>query len=587
MNTRFHFAGALTIAIALCPVTAIAAQEAALRVVVLPFEAQAGVTEADAAAISELVRSAIAVTNEFALIEDQASKAILDESGFGDGGVGMDEASRLLADRLDAAYALSGAMSAQDEVIRLSVRLVDAATARVIFVHQESSSTEHIHRDARLFAEGIANEVVAMTAGATADNIQRLLALGRLDEASIKLDAARMRASSGTESTRATLDALGLQLGAALADRSYRASRSAVARAAKSEKDPEARDEFMVSARETGNDALFLVPDGQSWARQRERYLTFMRDSVMSYFAAEDRSRRAAIASRAVELVKLGDPDSALELIGDYVEIAGERAIDKEIKEALDKAKRARADRLFGSAMTAVASGDYSMAERLFQDASSAGIDPARFASERSRMEAIQRRDAEAAVKAERLGSSAWDPAARRPWSISTGIDLAIIDTPTVSWPLGGIVPQVRLSGAHTERVSGPILFDWRLAVRAGNSEWEGDLDIGEASVSFWKSDVSASGGFTVAFKKLDISAGAAAIAGAAKFHGELDAYGTYELIDDTFAVYLGAAIRAGIRYKFNKKLGAGIDLERSAVWSPGAGVNSGFAFGFLTELTL
>ncbi|MBN2875103.1 MAG: hypothetical protein JXM71_08405 [Spirochaetales bacterium] len=581
-------AGVFALALALLhPVSSAGAQESALRVVVLPFEAQAGVSEADAAAISEMVRSTLAETNEFALIEDQASRAILDESGFMDGQAGVVEASRLLAERLDAAYALSGAMSAQEDTIVLSARLIDAATARVIFVHQETSPVASIHRNARLFAEGIANEVVAMTAGATIENIQRLIALDRLDEASIKLDAARTRSARDPEASTAALKALGLELDASLAARSYRDARTLVARAARSAKDQEARDGFMVAAREAGTDALFLVPDGPTWARQREQYLAFMRDSVMSYFASEDKSRRAAIAERANELVKRGDPDSALNLLRDYIEVAGERSIDRKIKTSLDTARETRANHLYSSARVAAADGDYSMAERLLRDASSTGMDPARFAAERRKIESMQRRDVEAAIQAERFGSSSWDPAARQPWTLSTGIDLSSIDTPTVVWPLGGMVPLVRVSGAYSERVAGPILFTMLIAAKAGGADWEGALDVGEAVVSYWKADASAFAGFTVAFYNLDVSAGAAAMVGVGKFSGTLDAYGTSEIIEETLAPYLGTAVRGGIRYKPDKTLGFGIDLERSIAWGPGSGVVTGITVGLMADLTL
>jgi len=567
-----------------------AAQEAPIRVVVLPFEAQAGVKAADAATLTELVRSAIAVTNEFALIEDQASSAILQESGFMAGSADPDEASRILAERLNAAYALAGAMSAEADEILLSVRLVDAATARVIFVHRMASTTATIHRDARLFAEGIANEVVAMTAGATIANIDRLLSLGRLDEASRKLDSARLRSSGKPEQELRLLDALEDRIDAELAERAYRLARAAVSqagKAGKTGKDAETRDALMASAREYGNEALFLVPDDQARVKQRDRYLSFMRDAVMSYYASEDRSRRTALAARADELVKRGNPDDAIAAIDDFIQVAGERSIDKPIKAALDRAKAARADRFLSAAVSARSARDYSRAERLLLEAATAGIAPSRFASERARLETAQQSDESARVMAERLASSAWDPAARRPVSLSAGLDLVTVDSPTSTWPLGGLAALTRFSLTLSERVSGPILFDWRLSARAGSAEWAGNLDIGTTSVAYWKADAALGAGFTMAVKRFDLRAGIELVAGAAGFNGQIEAYGTMSPLERPLAPYLGAAIRAGTRFRPGKRYGFGIDLERSVTWSPGATPADGFTFGIAADLTL
>lgn len=579
-----RFAAALAIAAALsAPAWA---QEAPLRVVVLPFDAQEGVSKGDAAAITELVRSAIAVTNEFSLIENQASQAILAESGFGPGEAGLDEASRALAERLNAAYALAGAVSAQDKAIVMSVRLIDAATARVVFVHQVESSESAIHREARLFAEGIANSVVAMTAGATAANIGRLLELGRLDEAALKLDAARARAAAGKGEDPAVLAALRDELGAGLAERAWRASKSASSRAAKAKSDPEAKEELMSEAREEGTDALFLVPDGPDWAKDRERYLSYMRDSVMSYYAAADKARRAVIAKRAAELVKAGDPDAALAAIADYVELAGERSIDKSLKAAMDRASKAKSKRLLASARKAAGDGDYRMATRLLDDAASAGTSSERLAREFSRIEAVTSRLAEAEAVSERRRSAAWDPAARRPWSAEVGLDLAITDEATAAWPLGGVAPMARIGVSYAERVSGPILFELRLSGRAGSADWSGPIDIGEASVSYSFGDASLQAGFIVTAAKVDASIGAAAVFGVAGYHGELEVYGSTESVSVSATPYLGASIRGAVSYKPSKRFGFGVALERKVGFSPNPGLVSGLAIGFSASIT-
>jgi len=567
-----------------CLTMPVLAQNAPLRVAVLPFEAQAGVALADAAAMTELVRSAIAVTNEFALIENQATQAILDETGFGDGPADLDDASRLLAERLDAAFALVGAMSAEDDSILVSVRLIDAATASVIFVHRTTSTVATIHREARLFAEGIANEVVAMTAGATVANIERLLSLGRLDEAARKLDAARLRAADAPESIPAALDSLERSINAGLADEAYKTARISVAQSDKAGKDFETRDTLMASARESGNDALFLIPDGAAWIKQREKYLDFMLNDVMSYYAAEDRSRREAIVAASREALRQGSPDEALRIIDDYVQVAGERAIDRTVKTVLDAAKAARADGFITAARSATAVSDYARAERLLFEAAKAGTQPARLASQQVRLETVMWRDEVARVKAERFASSMWDPASRPRFLLEAGIDLATFDTPSATWPLGGVTPLPRLSVALYERVSGPILFDWRFALRAGNSEWSGALDTGNASVSYWRTDAGLLAGFTVAVRNIDAGLGAGTLFGAAGFAGNMDAYGTAVILEPTLAPYLGAAVRAKLRYRWRKRFGAGLDLERSLTWSLKGGTSAGLAIGFFAE---
>jgi len=567
-----------------CLTMPVLAQNAPLRVAVLPFDAQAGVTQADAAAMTELVRSAIAVTNEFALIENQAAQAILDETGFGAGPASLDDASRLLAERLDAAFTLLGAMSAEDESILISVRLIDAATASVIFVHRTASTAATIHREARLFAEGIANEVVAMTAGATVENIERLLSLGRLDEAARKLDAARLRAADAPDSVHAALDALERSINAGLADEAYKAARSSVAQADKAGKDFETGDTLMASARESGNDALFLIPDGPEWIKQRDKYLDFMLNEVMSYYAAEDRSRREAVVAAAREALRQSAPDEALRIIDDYVQVAGERAIDKSVKTVLDAAKSARADGFIMAARSATSESDYARAERFLSEAAYAGTDPARLAQHQVRLETAMQRDQAGRIQAERFASSMWDPASRPRFLLEAGMDLATIDTPSSAWPLGGVTPMPRLSAALYERVSGPILFDWRLALRAGSSTWSGLLDAGTASVSYWKTDAALLAGFTVAAKNIDAGLGAGALFGAAGYEGNMDAYGTAVVLEPTLAPYLGAVVRAKVRYRWRKNFGAGIDLERSLTWSPKAGTAAGLAIGFFAE---
>lgn len=561
-------------------------QEAPLRVAVLPFEAQAGIEQADAAALTELVRSAIAVTNEFALIENQAAQAILDETGFGNQVANPDDASRLLAEHLDAAFTLVGAISAEDDSILISVRLIDAATASIIFVHRTTSSTATIHRDARLFAEGIANEVVAMTAGATVVNIERLLTLGRLDEAARKLDAARLRAIDAPDPVHASLNTLEHSIHAGLADEAYKAARNLVTQTDKAGKDLETRDALMASARESGNDALFLIPDGAAWIKQREKYLDFMRNDVMSYYAAEDRSRREAIVAAARKALSQGNPDEALRIIEDYVQVAGERAIDRSVKTVLDAAKEARADSFIAASVLATSETDYARAGRLLFEAAQAGAQPARLATQYVRLETVMWRDEVARVKAERFASSMWDPASRPGFSLEAGVDLSTIDMPSAAWPLGGVTPSPRLSIARYERVSGPILFDWRIAMRAGNSTWSGSLDSGNASVSYWRTDAGLLAGFTVAAKNLDVGLGAGALFGAAGFEGDMDAYGTAIVLEPTLVPYLGAVARAKVRYRWRKNFGAGIDLERSLTWSPAAGTSAGLAIGFFAEIS-
>jgi len=582
--TGQHCLALLALSSLFCLATPVLAQNAPLRVAVLPFEAQAGVVLADAAAMTELVRSAIAVTNEFALIENQAAQAILDETGFGNSLSNHDDASRMLAERLNAAFTLVGAMSAEDESILISVRLIDAATASVIFVHRTTSTEATIHREARLFAEGIANEVVAMTAGATVANIERLLSLGRLEESARKLDAARLRAADAPVSVHEALNTLEHSIDAGLAEKAYGAARNSVAQKNKAGTDFETRDALMASARESGNDALFLIPDGAAWIKQREKYLDFMLNDVMSYYAAEDRSRRGATVAAAREALRQGSPDEALRIIDDYVQVAGERAIDRTVKTVLDAAKAARADGFIVSAQSATAASDYARAGRLLVEAAHAGTEPARLALHQVRLETAMKRDEAARIKAERFESSMWDPASRPRFLLEAGIDLSTIDTPSAAWPLGGIIPLPRLSAALYERVSGPILFDLRLALRTGNSQWSGSLDSGNASVSYWRTDAGLLAGFTVAAKNIDAGLGAGALFGAAGFEGDMDAYGTAVVLEPTLAPYLGAVVRAKLRYRWRKRFGAGIDLERSLTWSPKAGTSAGLAIGFFAE---
>ncbi len=579
MKRRAHdVLAALALTVYLGTAAFLDAQEKAFRVAMLPFEAQAGVEPGDAMAITEIVRAALAGVNEFIVIENEAVASIIDETGLDPNNGSSAAILRIMAERLKADYAITGAVSVDEGTIILSVRLIDAASARVIFVHRGTSTEALVHREIRLYAEGIANEVVAMTAGATIDNVLKLMKLDLLDDASRKLDAVRLRNPDDERyaETRENLDAL-------LAERAYQ---NAVKAVALSKKEASTREEFMSQAREYGNEALFLIPDRPGWGAKREKYLTFMQDSVMSYYAAEDKSRREGLIKKSRDLIKEGNPDGALALIADYVQISGERSIDPRLKAVIDASKAKRAGLFYSAAREARIGRDFRQAERLLNEAVRADNSSARYRKERTRLEAAATGEKAAAEYDKRLNSSAWDPAARPPLQIGAGLDFGILDKPTRQWPLGGILPMVRLEGKLSERVAGSILFERSAFLRAGRVSWTGNLDVGSASVDYWKADAAFLLGFTLAGRRIDMGADLGLTAAYSQFGGSSQAYLISETIEKKGAPSAGMALRARLAYRPYKKITLGFQMERSTSYCPGAGFMSGTAFTIDTGLS-
>lgn len=97
-------------------------------VVLLPFEAQAGVTKYNAAAVTEIVRIYVVSSNEFTVFENQAVELILNElrvSSYASSDVDLVNAIR---SRVAASFIIRGTLSKSNNNIIVTVRLIDAET---------------------------------------------------------------------------------------------------------------------------------------------------------------------------------------------------------------------------------------------------------------------------------------------------------------------------------------------------------------------------------------------------------------------------------------------------------------------------
>ena len=155
-------------------------------IVLLPFEAMAGVTRPNAETVSEIVRTYIVSSNEFVVFEDEAVGPILEELRLSSASADVDVVNAIRK-RLRAGFVLRGSVSKNGESLIVSVRLIDADTYYIVFNKVFYTKEETISRDIRLFSEEISNEAVALTVGITLENLEKLLKLEMLDEAHRKL----------------------------------------------------------------------------------------------------------------------------------------------------------------------------------------------------------------------------------------------------------------------------------------------------------------------------------------------------------------------------------------------------------------
>ncbi|HON89684.1 MAG TPA: hypothetical protein P5519_06080, partial [Spirochaetia bacterium] len=176
----------LFVFIFLLALTMVFAESLKPGVVILPFEALAGVAKPDTAAITEIVRTYVVLSNEFTVYENQAVEQILNELRMSNDASDIDIANAI-RNKIAASFIIRGAVSKSNGNIIITIRLIDAETYYIVFNKVFYSTESAITRDVRLFSEAIANEAVALTVGITMENLEKLLKLDMLDEAYRKL----------------------------------------------------------------------------------------------------------------------------------------------------------------------------------------------------------------------------------------------------------------------------------------------------------------------------------------------------------------------------------------------------------------
>lgn len=243
-------------------------------IVLLPFEAMAGVTRPNAETVSEIVRTYIVSSNEFVVFEDQALGPILEELRLSSALADIDVVNAIRK-KLHAGFVLRGSVSKSGESLIVSARLIDADTYYIVFNKFFYTKEETIGNDIRLFSEEISNEAVALTVGITLENLEKLLKLGMLDEAHRKLLYYKQKYPQSEQ----RLADYERRLKLALSRRAYDTSRRYAALA---KKNADSSFDLMQDAYYEGVSALFWIPAGED--SLRKEYIKYMAGTVMRYF---------------------------------------------------------------------------------------------------------------------------------------------------------------------------------------------------------------------------------------------------------------------------------------------------------------
>lgn len=529
--------------------------------VLLPFEAMAGVSKPNAETVSEIVRSYIVSSNEFIVFENQAVNAILDELRFSSALTDIDVVIAVRK-KLNTGFVLRGSVSKNGDSIIVSVRLIDADTFYIVFNKVLYTKEETITRDIRLFSEEISNESVALTVGITLENLEKLLKLGMLDEAYRKLLYYKQKYPQSEQ----RLHDYERRLRLALSKRAYESARRYAALA---KKNPGSAFTIMQDAYFEGRSALFWVPDGEE--SLRKEYIQFMSSTVMQYFF-DHAARQKQLVVKKSESYLAANPQKALEIILEYLDIVGLREVDSAMQKAIQKARARIADNLYKEAAIAVNEAQFSLAEQLINRALEVSDDYRRYAKEYAVLE-DSRRDYYSREQYEKYRESPlWDPAAVYPYAILVKTGLVYCDKISYAVPFGGVLPIVEADFVILSRANDALVFRQTFALQYGSADWSGMVIDAQTRLGYSLVSGAWLPGFSGFFRDYIITVSAGPALSIMRAEGAMTAYGIEHVIDIPFGLMPMLMLRVSGEYAVSRMLSLGVDYTKTWGWLLGSG---------------
>jgi len=543
----------LFVFIFLLALTMVFAESLKPGVVILPFEALAGVAKPDTAAITEIVRTYVVLSNEFTVYENQAVEQILNELRMSNDASDIDIANAI-RNKIAASFIIRGAVSKSNGNIIITIRLIDAETYYIVFNKVFYSTESAITRDVRLFSEAIANEAVALTVGITMENLEKLLKLDMLDEAYRKLQYYKQKYPQ----KNVLLIDYENRLKLALAKRSMATCRKYTELA---KKNTDTAFALMEEAYHEGVAALFWLP--QDKEDLRKEYVQFIAGTVMKYFFNYAQNEKQLIVKKARAYLD-SNPQRSLEIITDFLEKVGMGEITAPLHAALLQSRQRIADNLYREAKNAIDLEAFDLAERLINQAVAVSGDYNRYVKECENLEkaliAYETKQAYDDYK----NSPLWDPAAVLPYSLEVKTVLAFCDKISYAVPFGGMLQLIEADFLIKNRVNDALVFNQRYVVNYGSLSWTGMVIDAAASLDYAFLGTAWLLGLSGFYSDFIYSASIGPALYVVTAHGTLLAYDIEKAVDIPVGFLPAVSGRLSLEYALNRNWSFGIDVGKT-----------------------
>lgn len=304
-----------------------------LAVVVRDFEALDGVTSQDAAQISAVIRSGLANTDAFKVIESSKDGAALEDSGRVDGPSGAIKSEPAA---LSPLYAVDGSLSSDGKTLIVYAKIIslgNSAIEHVLLMELPREPANRLFDGIRAIGQDLANELTTLSLGATKENIKALLALGLHDDARRRCLVLLARDQADGE-----LSAMLERAETGLADDTIARQRASLAQARRGKK---ADRDFMEDCLESTREALVMYPDVEAYRKNRERAADFLERQVLPEWQRARRDYYRQNLRRAEELIKGNRLIEAQDCLRQYLETEGSELVDRRF---LSLSRRLRAE---------------------------------------------------------------------------------------------------------------------------------------------------------------------------------------------------------------------------------------------------
>ncbi len=500
-------------------------------------------------------------SNEFVVFEDEAVGPILEELRLSSASADVDVVNAIRK-RLRAGFVLRGSVSKNGESLIVSVRLIDADTYYIVFNKVFYTKEETISRDIRLFSEEISNEAVALTVGITLEHLEKLLKLEMLDEAHRKLLYYKQKYPQSEQ----RLADYERRLHLALSKRAYASSRRYADLARKNEA---SAFDLMQDAYYEGVSALFWIPSGEDGLRKE--YIQYMAGTVMKYFFDYALKQRQLVVRKSGSYLK-ANPQKALEIIMEFLEKVGMREVDANVYRAMQKARRAIAENLYGEAKLAVKEAQFSLAEQLINQALAVSDDYKRYAKEYAVFERARAAYYAQEQYEQYKDSPVWDPAAVYQYEVLVKTGLVFCDKISYAVPFGGVLPLLEADFVWNGRANDALVFRQAFVLQYGSTSWSGMVIDADTSLTYSLVSGGWLPGFSGFFRDYTLTLAAGPALGILWAAGSMTAYGIEHPVDIPFGLMPMAQLRLSGAYNFNRTFSVGVDYSKTWGWLFGSG---------------